>query len=97
MKLADLKLKPHFVNDRKKIFILFCLVHVVKCMGNSLCKKFFFLNHPSLTLSTGNSIEAGVFSMHQIRKVCHTNKKNLICIVRLYQETACPSILGKKK
>ena len=51
---------------------------------------------PSLTLSTVYSIEAGDFSMHQIREMHHTNKKKLIFSAILYQETTCLINLGKK-
>ena len=44
MKLAGLKLKLHFAHNGKKRFILFCSVHVVKCMRNCLCKKILFSN-----------------------------------------------------
>ena len=46
MKVPELKLKPYFVHNGKKRFILFCLVHIIKCMRNSLCKKNNFLNIP---------------------------------------------------
>ena len=42
MELAELKVKPHFAYNGKKRFILFCLVHVIKCMRNSLFKKKLF-------------------------------------------------------
>lgn len=97
MKVPELKLKPYFVRNRKKRFILFCLVHIIKSIRNSLCKKNNFFKYPSLTLSTGHSIEAGVCSMHLIRESHHENKHKLLCNVRISQETACPSNLGKQK
>ena len=54
-------------------------------------------NHPSLTLSTGHSIEAGVCSMHQIKELNHRNKTKLIYNVIIFKKTAYQSNLGKLK
>ena len=65
-------------------------------MRNYLYKKNKIFKCPSLTLSDGNLIEAGVCSMNQIRELRNMRKNNLIYRVRLSQEGTCLINLGKK-
>ena len=83
------------MQNRKERFILFYFIHIIKCMRNSLCKKNNFFKYPSLMLSTGHSIEAGVYSMYLIRELYYKNKHKLLYNVMISQEIAYSSNLGK--
>ena len=48
--LAELNLQTYFICKENKYFVLFCIVHIIKCVRNALFRKDNYFAYPKLCL-----------------------------------------------
>ena len=73
--LPELKLNTNFIHKGNKHFVLFCLVHILKCVRNALFRNNNYFHFPKLVLSAGHTLESGVCAAKHTRQLCHSNKE----------------------
>ena len=75
----------------------FFVIHIIKCIRNSLIKKNNYFKHPTLALSNGERLEVGIFSMNWVKEFHKINKDKLISSCRVKKNTVNPDNLSKQK
>ena len=92
---AQSKLKTSFKHNGDDFFPTFCLPPIIKT-----CRKAFFnkdFHYPTLALSSGFVLEAGVCSVKWMRDLHHKNKEKRTCNYRMPKIFAYADNLNKQK
>ena len=71
---ARMKFESFFTHKGEKYFILFCLVHMIKCVWNNLLRKDNYFEYPTLVLSNSYVLEEGIYSSNWLKELCNINK-----------------------
>ena len=93
----DLKLPSYFTFDNKKIHIIFCIIHTIKCMRNNLISNGNFIRYPSLSLSNGKTLNSGQCDFKWMRKLCHKFKEELVTDAKMFRQAKHPHNLKKSR
>ena len=64
VRIAETKLHESLICNRKIYFILFCIIHIIKNIRNTLFRKENEFHYPKLVLLTGFVLESGVCSVY---------------------------------
>jgi len=91
------KLPISFMKNNKHIFIIFCIIYIIKCMQNNLISSNNFFHYLSLILSNGEILESGYCDFKWICKLYHKYKDELIQDVKISRKSAYPTNLEKQK
>lgn len=94
---ARMKFEGFFIHKDRKYFVLFCLVHIAKCVLNNLLRKDNYFEYPMLVLTNGCILESRTCSSNWLKELCNVNKNKLVSSVRLNKNAVVPSNLDKQK
>ena len=95
--IPEMKFSTYFMRNNSKIFIFFCIIHIIKCMRNNLTKKGNYFKYPTLVLSNGEVLEEGICTINWVKELCNKNKNELISSCRIHKNTVNPDSLAKQK
>ena len=95
--LPEIVLETFFFYNNRKYYVLFCIVHIVKCVRNALFRKNNYFQYPELVLCTGHVLEAGTCTSKHVKQLCYENKDKLVSNVRMSRNVAFIDNMSKQK
>ena len=85
----------HFNFEGRIYFIIFCTIHVLKCIRNNLIRTSNHFKYPAIYLPDGHSIPAGICDIQLIRQLYKEviSKKTLLHTFSFPKKVAWPNKL----
>ena len=95
--VPEIILESYFAHNDRKYHVLFCIVHIVKCVRNALFRKNNYFQYPELVLCTVYVLEAGTCTSKYVKQIYHENKDKLVSNFRMQRNVAFIDNMSKQK
>ena len=88
-----------FIFENKACFILFCVVHILKCIRNNLLRKNNYFKYPALKLPDGHFIPAGYCDIKLVRQLHRdiTKDKHALQDIHIARKVVYPDTLQRQQ